>query len=49
MDRWPCFDCRHFDSFDDHEDSDNRCKIGRAVTHMSCEFREPFTIYSCQE
>ncbi|WP_421070733.1 hypothetical protein [Pelotomaculum propionicicum] len=49
MDRWPCFDCMHFDTFDDHEDQDQRCKIGRAVTHMDCEFREPFTIHSCME
>ncbi len=49
MDRWPCFDCRHFDSFDSYEDSDYRCKIGRSVTHMSCEFREPFTFHSCKE
>jgi len=49
MDRWPCFDCIYFDTFDSHEDDEAACKIGRAVTHMTCEFQEPFTIHSCKE
>jgi hypothetical protein len=49
MDRWPCFDCRHYDTFDRYEDDETTCKLGRAVTHMTCDFREPFTIHSCSE
>ncbi|TEB08787.1 hypothetical protein [Pelotomaculum propionicicum] len=49
MDRWPCFDCRHYDTFDRYEDDDMWCKLGHAVTHMTCDFREPFTIHPCGE
>ncbi len=50
MDRWPCFDCRHYDTFDRYEDDDEvTCKLGHAVTHMTCDFKEPFTIHFCNE
>jgi hypothetical protein len=47
LEKWPCFDCRHFDTFDSYEEDELSCKIGRAVTHLNCDFREPFSIESC--
>jgi hypothetical protein len=47
MDRWPCFDCRHFDTFDSNEEDELTCKIGRTLTHLNCEFREPYSIEAC--
>jgi len=49
MEKWPCFDCQYYDTFDNHEDTDVSCKIGRAVTHMSCDFQEPFSLDSCKD
>ncbi|MDD2443228.1 MAG: hypothetical protein PHS52_01845 [Desulfotomaculaceae bacterium] len=49
MKKWPCLDCRHYDTFDSHEDSGIACKLGHVVTHMKCDFREPYSIYSCKE
>lgn len=49
MEKWPCFDCRHYDTFDSHEETDVSCKIGRAVTHMNCDFQEPFSLDSCKD
>lgn len=49
MNKWPCYDCLYFDTFDSPEESESTCKIGRAVTHMDCEFQEPYSLDSCRD
>lgn len=49
LEKWPCFNCRHYDTFDSHEEDVASCKIGRTVTHMNCDFQEPFSLASCDD
>ncbi|MHB8986664.1 MAG: hypothetical protein ACYC38_12180 [Eubacteriales bacterium] len=49
MKKWPCFDCVHYDTFDSHEDNDVPCRLGHTVTHMNCDFLEPFSLASCRD
>jgi hypothetical protein len=43
VEQWPCFNCRHYDTFDSHEEDALACKLDRAAADMNCDFQEPLS------